>query len=1071
MLRLSKIRLVNWHYFTDSTLEIGFMTLLAGDNGSGKSTIIDAIQYALAANVSKIRFNSSAQDRRASRTLEGYCLCKIGTESVAYRRSSCTTHVILEWTDGAVSFCSGIMVEADRDNGCGETPWILDGVELEDVDIYDNGVFVKPSKFRESVRGRGGLVAATKREYNAQLAHRLKVHFRNAEFNPYFEAVIRSVTFKPLDSVHDFVCNYILEERNVDISAMKENLENYKLAEREAVLMEGKIARLTSITEKAGELEKLELQVLMQEYYKRRLESERARQELAETDSQIRETERDLATVEESIRAGKEQRERLITIQRELMFALSQNDEHLLYERLLRDREELRSRLRNERQRAERRDTLRSQCEALLGRPLSDEIEPEREAIDRERTGIVERQAVLSIEETGLKERLSSLGAEVRELEAGNLRYPDTTTDLVAALAKAGIPAQVFADQLEITDSTWQNAIEGWLNTQRFNVLVPEHEFQRAIELYNGLPVRTAGVGIPNLHRMRDAEVKPGSLAELVVAATPGADRYAAFLLGDVIRAGIENLKQFDKSVTRDCMRYASHTASRMKEDVYSRWYIGREAKRRRLAELRNLISRAETEIEAVFRERRTLSERLEVLGRVYAWLYPIQELSDAAEKLNAIETELASVETRLESIDTSGFQALKLQIAGVEDGLTANQQELETLIGRRGAASNRLETLGLRRIHCESEAGRYASILEGFLTQNSSRIDAFESYYTERIREERKAGRIDYTGILSRYDPSIKGITTKINKVKEELVRLKQQFNDAYLVSLPTGADGSAEHRELLETYLRTELPEYREKISRARADAEKQFREHFVSRLVEYIDEARESFKHLNYILTTSLFGGRDQYLFHLQEDPSRKGLLEVFRKATEVRNFDGTLFAALVTDEERKSVESVFESILRNDAGSEEVRNLVDYRRYFLYDIRIRHMDMIDSGTGKPMESSLSKVLREKSGGETQTPYYVAIAASFYRFYREDKDAVRLVLFDEAFNRMDDLRIENTIDFFRKIGMQVITAVPPEKIELIAPFMDRTLLVLRSDFRAAVREYSAESGRIPEPSGMPS
>ncbi len=75
MLLLSKIRLVNWHFFSDSTVEIGLMTLLAGDNGTGKSTIIDAVQYALVANVSKLRFNSAAQDRRVSRTLESYCLC------------------------------------------------------------------------------------------------------------------------------------------------------------------------------------------------------------------------------------------------------------------------------------------------------------------------------------------------------------------------------------------------------------------------------------------------------------------------------------------------------------------------------------------------------------------------------------------------------------------------------------------------------------------------------------------------------------------------------------------------------------------------------------------------------------------------------------------------------------------------------------------------------------------------------------------------------------------------------------------------------------------------------------
>lgn len=54
------------------------------------------------------------------------------------------------------------------------------------------------------------------------------------------------------------------------------------------------------------------------------------------------------------------------------------------------------------------------------------------------------------------------------------------------------------------------------------------------------------------------------------------------------------------------------------------------------------------------------------------------------------------------------------------------------------------------------------------------------------------------------------------------------------------------------------------------------------------------------------------------------------------------------------------------------------------------------------------------------------------------------------------MDDSRIGTTIDFFKTIGIQVITAVPTEKIETIAPFMDVTNLVIRHGLAAAVREY---------------
>ena len=48
-------------------------------------------------------------------------------------------------------------------------------------------------------------------------------------------------------------------------------------------------------------------------------------------------------------------------------------------------------------------------------------------------------------------------------------------------------------------------------------------------------------------------------------------------------------------------------------------------------------------------------------------------------------------------------------------------------------------------------------------------------------------------------------------------------------------------------------------------------------------------------------------------------------------------------------------------------------------------------------------------EKSGGETQTPYYVAIAASFAQMY-SGRETVRILMLDEAFNNMDEDRIES-------------------------------------------------------------
>ena len=50
MIQLSRVRLINWHNFVDSTLTFEKITYLIGVNAVGKTTILDAIRYCLTTN-------------------------------------------------------------------------------------------------------------------------------------------------------------------------------------------------------------------------------------------------------------------------------------------------------------------------------------------------------------------------------------------------------------------------------------------------------------------------------------------------------------------------------------------------------------------------------------------------------------------------------------------------------------------------------------------------------------------------------------------------------------------------------------------------------------------------------------------------------------------------------------------------------------------------------------------------------------------------------------------------------------------------------------------------------------
>ena len=60
MKHLTRIRLINWHLFENTTITCQGTTYFIGVNGAGKSTILDAIQFALVGGQRDVKFNQAA---------------------------------------------------------------------------------------------------------------------------------------------------------------------------------------------------------------------------------------------------------------------------------------------------------------------------------------------------------------------------------------------------------------------------------------------------------------------------------------------------------------------------------------------------------------------------------------------------------------------------------------------------------------------------------------------------------------------------------------------------------------------------------------------------------------------------------------------------------------------------------------------------------------------------------------------------------------------------------------------------------------------------------------------------
>ena len=121
MILYDKLRLINWHYFLNETVPISNITFLTGANGTGKSTIIDAMQIVLTGDPSGKNFNKAASEK-TGRTLKGYLYGETGEDAdgnvKALRKGSFTSYVVLQFKeDDGSHFTIGIYFDCSTLKG------------------------------------------------------------------------------------------------------------------------------------------------------------------------------------------------------------------------------------------------------------------------------------------------------------------------------------------------------------------------------------------------------------------------------------------------------------------------------------------------------------------------------------------------------------------------------------------------------------------------------------------------------------------------------------------------------------------------------------------------------------------------------------------------------------------------------------------------------------------------------------------------------------------------------------------------------------------------------------------
>lgn len=1112
MKKLKKILLINWLYFSKELIEVGDINFLTGKNGAGKSTVIDALQIVLLGETNARNFNQAANEK-SQRTLEGYLRADMDDNSPYSRRGKdFSTYIACEFQDDmeSSSFVTGVTFDCRSDGSYRDTFFIYTGTLPENCFI-EQGEAMELSALRRFLKQNYARVEFydTQKEYRRNML---------AKWNVHNEQVLRmmkkAVSFRPIVDIQKFITENICDiPDKPNIELMQQNIRDYKRHELLAQRQQEKLDALQQISRLYQEMNQAIDRCQIQKFLVRWAEKEAAQTEIDRKELERTECKENLANVNEQREELERQIEQKDARRSELELACRQSNVFQEEERLL----NIEKSLQNEKRKLDlglqnlaveiKREARRLQrfCKEIQEQEPEGLLVPVQKAAD-----VVQKAyAVFADEENGLFARpveLFETGQQAAaELSAAVRSAAHKTEDCIAELEeqidqksaaladlrrnvkdypcglltfkkrlekelehKTGntVSAYILADVLEMSDERWRGAVEGYLNNQKFYLLVEPEHYQEALGIYDHLKreAEYRAFGLVDIGKLREKETfrpLPGSLAEKLETKNDLARSYVDYLLGRVICCdAVEQLRGYKTAITAEGMLYQGYVARALRKERMEDAFIGRRAVQLRMDRLEKELNQLQEELRHWQPLQKQLAGLPEPLFTQRFVRSDVMQKQQDYQRSQAITREIAEVKAQLSQLNLFWLDEQRQIIEQLKEEILALNKEKDAKNVQRGNLEGRIHQLEYEIL--PEKYQRYEAIEDGL-------NEEFTKEYRENTgvpRYQQELDRLKKADIIRKnFGDSLAQNTKAMDTAQRKLFAARREYAErfkpcAFQIEVMDNTEYEEEQRTLQES----ELPRYEEKIRAARESAMEQFQNDFLAKLKSSIDQVREQVHNLNRALRQAQFG-TDKYQFRVEPNPDYLDYYNMIT-ADELMEGESGLFALPFQQKYGPLIEKLFSQITTADdtqlnarKQSELQENIIrytDFRTYLKFDL-----ETTDQNGSRQL---LSQTLNMKSGGETQTPFYIAVLASFAQLYRVNDatrfgNTVRLVVFDEAFNKMDSDRITESVRLLRKMGLQAIICTPPDKVSDIMPIADRTLLVDKSGYRMHIILFGKE------------
>lgn len=1118
---LKKVKIINWHYFWNETINIEPIVFLTGLNASGKSTLIDALQVILLGDTTGRFFNKAAQEK-SNRTLKGYLRGELGDNVEGgfnyLRNGRFSSYIALEFKDDIKNkgFVLGCVFDIFEDGSEEHRFFFLD-------DKMPDNEFIGPNKvpmdyktlnafFIENYEGKFQFF-----DSNRQYQEKLKKEFGGLK-DKYFSLFKKAVSFTPITDITTFITEYVTDpQKAIDIAPMQDNIIQYKKLEDEALVMKRRIERLEeiSLTYKKYDANRQNMRLFEYVIEKATLQSDKDR--LDSYYSMIKKAHVRLGEIEVELKDIEANIEELTRRKLRLVQDNATNDTYRITDEL-REQEkatkdkilaleqakmQIKSNLQgyisnfidvtskivefsNNLNKGLLDETLANLLEQLvvsasdvfnrstylrdtqlsdLTKLSSQSLTEWRDALTTFKKNVGGLAATLGRKLHEDDKKVALLKQQELDMRQGGKPYERTLiqikTELTSELNRrhnSDIKVDFFADLIDIKTPLWTNAIEGYLSSQRFNLFIDGKYY---VEAYSILRTLLDKYGFyattlvdQNKIIERNFEKDRNSLAEELITNHQGAKAYVNFLLGRLAKCkNIEEARNSGNGITPECDIYRNFALGKLNPRLYATAFIGREVSKGNINTKKEEIANAATSVEAIKRLYGLVStaNNLETINSNE--INTTNEQLSTIHKIEPLKENLIYIQGELNKHDLSQVEGLQKRIDLVDVDIKQLGDERSMLFEERGKLKTQIDTFESERI---PDAVRVVSERESKLA------DDYDPFFVEETAEplfaKLLADNMSALDINTEYRVKFGHAQYLVNNVFTTLVKLRKDYTADYRLTYDTGKDDNKLYDEEYLDMKEVKLPTYESKIKDAYQRAVRQFKDDFISKLRSSIESVEDQIVELNVALSASTFGN-DSYQFTVRPSSLYRPYYDMIKDdlLLVVGENDNEFF-----DKYDEVMKNLFAQIVlagdgdKNAAVLANVEKFTDYRNYLDFDL------IVKDKAGH--EQRLSKMLKKKSGGETQTPFYISVLASFAQLYRvydasELSNSARIIIFDEAFSKMDGGRIKESIKLLRKFGLQAILSAPSDKIADISELVDETLVVLRGRNQSHVQLYAKE------------